>query len=189
MKLELVTNSEEFFIKALTQAYQKYPIANEFLVKPYLAQMLSKFLLSDNLLWGDQVRPYLFELLISAQSAPRTEQKNKYQYLGDVALFMGGVFPASLRRSLVGLDYYIDMGGAAYLQTAALETNSQLFLSLGQNFSAHLDLLGEVFEGNPSSWADLLQLLENYNINSSPRALKKLQALGVNPLKFTKKSQ
>ena len=35
--------------------------------------------------------------------------------LGDVALFISGVFSRSLKRRVVDVDYYIAMGGGAYL--------------------------------------------------------------------------
>lgn len=118
--IKLITSPEQYFLESLDAAYKKYPNENEWMVKPYLAKVLTKFLISDSL-WVQEdnklKHPTLAFLLKEAvETEDLSIQKQKYQHLGDVALYISGVFPDSLNRKLVDVDYYIQMGSSAYLK-------------------------------------------------------------------------
>lgn len=183
---KLIINANDYFLEALSSAATKYPLKYEPLVKPYLAGLLSKFLLSENLFVSEDnhlKNPTLAFLLKEAVEAPLFEQKTKYQHLGDVALYISGVFPSSLHRSLVGVDYYIQMGSSAYSQTAYLDPNSAIiFNSLAKQFTKVMDLLSEATEIEPTTENQVLQLYELFVITKSPRLLKKLNKVGIQPI-------
>lgn len=190
---KIIVNAQDYFLETLNEVAVKYSLNHAPLVNSYLAGLLSKFLLSENLFITEDnhlKNPTLAFLLKDAVESPFFEQKPKYQHLGDVALYIGGVFPSSLQRSLVGVDYYIQMGSAAYQQTAELDPRSALiFHSLSQQFTKVMDLLGAVTELEPSTEKQILQLYELYDITKSPRMLQKLRNLGINPSDFSKKTQ
>lgn len=190
---KLIIDVKDYFLENLTMASQKYPIKNDLLVTPYLAGLLSKFLLTENLFITEDnqlKKPTLAFLLKDAVEAPSFEQKHRYQHLGDVALYVSGVFPASLNKSLVGIDYYIQMGSSAYLQTAGLEPKSEIiFKSLAQQFTKIMDLLAETTDFTPQTEEQMLQLYELFLITKSPRLLKKLQDLGIQPITSSLKPQ
>jgi hypothetical protein len=73
--------------------------------------------------------------------------------LGDVALFVAGVFAESFNRKLIDVDYYAAMGGSAYARLAdSLRTSasgrpfSGMFEELAAKFTDFTDVLGEVAE-------------------------------------------
>jgi hypothetical protein len=183
---KLIVNANEYFLEAVTSAAHKYPLKHASLVKPYLASLLSKFLLSENLFVTEEQQlrnPTLAFLLKEAIEAPLNEQKPKYQHLGDVALYISAVFPASLNKSLVGVDYYIQMGSSAYAQTADLSPKSKIvFNTLADEFTKVMDLLAEATEITPTNEDQVLQLYELFMITKSPRILAKLNQLGIHPI-------
>jgi hypothetical protein len=184
-----IISSQDFFNEMLTEAYKKYPLEQEHLVKPYLIKLLNKFIISENLFVeeeGEIKKPTLAFLLKEAYEAPVDIQKNKFQHLGDVALYISGVFPDSLHRSLVGVDYYIQMGSSAYKQVSYYSKDNLLFLTLAKQFNNILDLLGEATCLTPQNEDQILKLYELYVITKSPRLLKKLQDLKINPLDIKK---
>ena len=110
--------------------------------------------------------------------------------LGDVALLVGGVFPGSLSRKLVDVDYYIGMGGSAYsclsdmargcLRTRALRG---VYAELSLKFPAFVDVLAEVGENSRlSSSLDTLRLYEIWAKTGSPRAAARLRQRGIEPV-------
>jgi hypothetical protein len=110
--------------------------------------------------------------------------------LGDVALFISGLFSGSLNRKVVDIDYYIAMGGTAYSCVHDLVGKRadgwgrrSLFADLADNFSDLVDVLGEVGDrSNLSSNRDVLRTYELWLKTGSSRAYDKLQRFGLNPL-------
>ena len=62
----------------------------------------------------------LAELHMAAAIASRLQALRLYRILGDRALYVAGYFGESLESRPVGVNYYADMGGAAYRRVAVL---------------------------------------------------------------------
>lgn len=129
-----------------------------------------------------------------ALEASSTSEKNKsLQRLGDLALFISGLFADSLNRSLVDIDYYIAMGGAAYACLADQTrytyngcTFSKVFGELSEKFIGLVDVLAEISEkSNFTSDSDVLRLYELWMKTGSKRLADKLQELGIQPFTVT----
>jgi len=109
--------------------------------------------------------------------------------LGDIALLVSGLFPSSLSRKIVDVDYYIAMGSGAYGYlsdkngaSARTRTLAAIFAELAGKFHAFVDVLNEVAEqcqlrGNE----DVLRLYDVWIKTGSPRTAGKLRKLGVEP--------
>jgi hypothetical protein len=110
--------------------------------------------------------------------------------LGDISLFISGVFANSLERSLVDVDYYIKMGGSAYSFLADSKSVSRrteaykiVYLELSEQFTDLVDVLAEVCEeSHMESSMDIMRLYKIWQRTGSQRSLKKLRSVGIEPI-------
>ena len=110
--------------------------------------------------------------LAKALQAAGVRQRDGLRQVGDHSLFISGFFADSLNRSLVDVDYYIQLGelrirfaGAAG-RRPRLERSST---SLRGKFTAFVDVLGEVSERTAlSSNSDLLAALRKVGADQEP---------------------
>ena len=98
--------------------------------------------------WGGRKDHEPLAILYHRALQQDREQKIRtLRRLGDVSLYKAGFFMDSLREGVVGPDYYIQMGGAAYAQVAALSSTSEfanLYSELHQKFRALVEVLEEI---------------------------------------------
>jgi len=185
---------EAYFSEAVQAAIssRQAPVSGETAV--YLSNLLSGFLNSEQLYEatpdGIGLRP-LAMLYGDAVHATRSgERIRALQRLGDVALFISGLFADSLSRSLVDVDYYIAMGGNAYSCLADNGRRSnyvkrlrEVFAELADRFTECVDVLAEVGkQTNMRNDNDILRLYEIWLASGSRRALEQLQAMGIQPV-------
>lgn len=143
----------------------------------------------------------LAELHIQAAQGSRIEAIRSYRQLGDQALVTAGFFRDSLNGRAVGLDYYVEMGAAAYARLARLLHGPRdmlvgaarglddIYAELGAAFAACVVLLGEVrdaiaAERSAARDTDVLALYERWLETGSPAVARRLQALGVVPVRL-----
>jgi len=108
-----------------------------------------------------------------------------YRELGDRALWVTGVFPDSLRRGAVGAGYYRAMGAAAYsaLSDRSPAAVSELFRELADRFTLASASIQEALEGARLEGADPVALYRDWARTGSASALRRLQRIGLNPIK------
>lgn len=115
---------ESYFDELLRSALAAERLELDPVASSYLIKLVSEFghreVLFSKSAGGDPGTPTLFDLYANAVNAAPSERCNAFRYLGDVALFVSGFFAPHLERSLVGVDYYVDMGGNSYRQAATL---------------------------------------------------------------------
>ena len=103
--------------------------------------------------------------------------------LGDICLLITGIFPDSLRRKLVDLDYYFGMGGSAYAQLSRSQASAfgrDLFGELATKFVPFSNVLGEITEKSGlQSDSDLLRLYERWLLTGSGRLKSLLSKHGI----------
>ena len=85
---------------------------------------------------------------MKALQAAGVRQRDELRQVGDLSLFISGFFSDSLNRSLVDVDYYIQLGEHAYgsLARQGDGTFGDVFDELAGKFPAFVDVLGEVSE-------------------------------------------
>ena len=160
----------------------------------YLVNLLSFFSRSENFYEhttdGRQIKP-LALMYADACSEPSPEARCKaLRRLGDVSLFISGVFSDSLNRKVVDLNYYATMGEGAYGSlsghahgTLLEEAFSQVFAELAGKFRDFVDVLSEVSErGDFVHSTDLKQLYESWSRTGSKRVRRLLVESGVHPI-------
>lgn len=188
-------NPREFFQDALQEAISKHQISSCHETTLYLSNLLTVFIQSEHLFEktedGVMLKP-LAGIYADALYAPSINARDKaLRYLGDVALFISGLFPHSLSRSLVDVDYYISMGGGAYgflADSSKVSRNAKvfsiIFQELSDRFSEFVDVLAEVADNtNLCNDSDVLRLYEIWLCSGSKNAENKLQRLGIQPVK------
>ncbi len=74
--------------------------------------------------------------VLEAMHASNTRQVARLREVGDKSLLFCGLFPGMASRRHVRLDYFSDMGQAAYLTVSELEENesAELFFQLSAQF-------------------------------------------------------
>ena len=123
-------------------------------------------------------------------SRTENERDERFQRLGDVALFVAGFFARSFARKAIDVDYYIAMGGNAYgTLSNAMRGSSRphvfcdIFDELARKFQRFVDVLNEIADSaHVHSNSDIMHLYDLYLRTGSPRAATKLRELGVIPL-------
>jgi len=185
---EIARDVREYFQKTVSSAVTRQRVdASEDAVY-YLVNLLAQFMRADALFEcttdGVYIKPLALCYADAVQAESRGARHQALKKLGDVALLVAGMFSASLNRKLVGLDYYIAMGGSAYgfLSTGSSGAPARVFGELSAKFQAFVDVLGEVSDGSSlRAPPDVLRLYENWARTGSRRAASQLRALGIEP--------
>lgn len=101
--------------------------------------------------------------------------------LGDLALFIGALFPEFYRRKGLRQDYFIGMGGGAYdYLSENAPSNHHIFAELANTFSSMLKLVADCCSDQESFKAeDIVQIYERWLATGNPALERQLKALGV----------
>ncbi len=126
----------------------------------------------------------------------RRELKNVLlKEVGDTTLFVAGFFHESLKRKLVDVDYYIDIGSISYnhladsLSEGSSAHLSPLYRELSERFIELVDLLSEVSERTRlSSINDILRVYERWLRTGSKRMERLLRKMGIEPVSINRHS-
>ena len=127
----------------------------------------------------------LTEALYAARDTAGTVRIERLREVGDRALFVSGFFGDSLRRKVVDLDFYRDVGRAAYTDLAAHidrfgeRSWTYLYVELADHFSELVDVLAGVSDRTLGNRPDnLLRLYERFLLTRSERDRGRLLRLG-----------
>ena len=188
------TNVTEFFQGLVDDAVAHQQVETKAETLYYLVNLLVSFTrtkaLFEKTADGLQLKP-LAMLYSDALAAASEEERNQaLKRLGDVALFISGVFADSLNRKLVDVDYYIAMGGNAYSylsdnsrSAVRWQVFSDVFDELANKFTLFVDVLGEVSEqAHFNRDTDIMRIYEVWMRTGSQRARQRLQRLGIHPI-------
>ena len=187
------TTLQEHFHESMHGAMARQQMAAQPATVAYLVNLLVSFLRTERLYEpseeGLEFRPLALRYGDSLQSLSPELRARALRDLGDVALFVAGVFAESLNRKLVDVDYYAAMGGSAYARLAdslrASATGrpfSDMYEELATKFVGFADVLGEVAEHpDVRHHKDILRLYDRWLKTGSRRAAARLRALGIEP--------
>jgi len=187
---ELVTGAslKEFFRSVLDEVIQRQRVVIAELTEFYLVNLLSEFATSDKLFSQEQEgrkdHEPLAVLYHRALQQEREERIRTLRRLGDVSLYKAGFFAGALQSSVVGADYYIQMGGTAYGQVAELSPPAgfaEVYRELCSKFRVLVDVLEEIsargmVQGGP---AGTLKVYETWVRTGSNKLERVLVDAGV----------
>src|ERR1700733_11971746 len=188
--LVAVSSLREFFRDAFHTASEHQHLGIDEQAEQYVVNLLTMFSRADALYErtpeGLRIRP-LAHMLADAIEAPTAAARQRgLQRLGDVSLFIAGLFAHSFARKLIDIDYHIAMGGRAYgtlaggLCRGRRQVLGRVFAELAMKFQPLVDALGEISDAaRRYSQADVLRLYELWLKTGSPRARQLLRGLGI----------
>jgi len=188
--LTLVTQAHDYFRELVRDALGNQKVAPQPETEFYLVNLMNQFMISDRLYARSSeglVKDEPLALLVKeALEEPEPHaQSLLFRRIGDVSLYTAGFFQDSLNRKWVDVDYYIDMGGTAYLRVANRaeeEVLKGLYKELSEKFGAFVDVFAEVSDKTTQKTeVDLLRMYELWIRTRSERAAKALHEAGILP--------
>jgi Mor family transcriptional regulator len=188
--VELFVTPEGFFQELVQKGMNQRKIKAIPLVENYLVNLLQQYLDAKNLFESEyasesgQKNPKtLAEMYLMAQSAEPAIKTEMLRKLGDRTLYISGFFGDSLRRKVVDIDYYADIGGAAYRTLAHCtreDTLAKVYTTFSKRFLEFVEVLAYISEHSfVKSDESILRLYERYLRTGSALAREKLEEMGV----------
>lgn len=186
-----VKSLSAFFQGALKESAESQRLEADDGTIHYLTHLLTDYARSERLYDHTEDGLVRRPLVAMYQQASEAETSNErelaLQRLGDTALFVSGILPHSLQRSLVDVDYYIAMGAAAYgslsdsgASGARARALRSVFHQLSARFVDFVDLVAEAVEpGDIARHPDLMRLHELWTKTGSRRLGRKLIGYGI----------
>ena len=186
----LLVSSKHYFKEKVETAVEKRGIKTSPQAVNYLVDLLEHYMFTENLFEKDQdngkhKKQTLAEMYLTAQQAEQPPEKriSLLKKLGDTSLYITGFFSDSLKRKIIDVDYYINMGGTAYGTLAATtntDLNARVFEEFSEKFVDFMDVLTLISqESAQSSNKDLLRLYDRYMLTGSELAKEELQKQGL----------
>ncbi len=185
---ELLLPSREFFQCKIEEAIDIRQIKMDQVIKSYLVDLLEHYLDIRNLYQEEDEKgrkkvTTLAETFLLALNQERNIKIGQLKKLGDRALYISGFFGDSLRRKIIDLDYYVDMGGAAYgalSRSVEEESFSEVYREFSERFVDFMDVLAYISqETQIQDNKSLIHLYDRYLRTGSELAKDKLVELGL----------
>jgi len=176
----------EFFRGELTGARDTLGMKVPELAEYYLVNLLCDFSRQDTSVEvGEEPLALLYKRALDATPAERV---SLLKNLGDLSLYVAGFFTEFIERSLVGVSYYVSMGGNAYGSLCGLVGGQrqgssffEVYDQLARRFAEFVELLNEVSERtrDQDDNAKLLRLYERWLRTGDLRVQRQLADKGL----------
>lgn len=151
----------------------------------YLSTMLARFGRSEQLFAYEDGRLDLRPLALLYGDAMEAEDDHKrclfLQQLGDMALFLGALFPGRFSKRGIQQDYVVGMGGGAYDYLADnARQNRHVFQELANTFAKILDLVATACSRDTGlDDSTILALYQRWLQTGNPAIARQLEGLGI----------
>ena len=149
-QLVLSGSLKEFFRMLVGEVVKRQRVSIEEVTEFYVVNLLSDYAKAEKLFTqevdGKRETEPLAVLYHRALQQEREEKIRTLRQLGDVSLYTAGFFNSSLKDSVVGADYYVQMGRNAYSAVADLAGGSfaGVYQELTQKFGSLVEVLEEI---------------------------------------------
>jgi hypothetical protein len=182
-EMDLGGSVEEFFRDEVDRAFKDRHLAAGTLTEHYVVQLLAGYVAQPI-----EERPLALKMLTAIEAPPR-ERRTQLREIGDTSLYVSGFWAESLENKVVGVDYYIDMGGTAYGELARGGTGwtgdpfGAVFAELAANFARFVEVLMIVSRRTTrlGTDEDVLRLYRHWQRTKSRWAAGRLATLGLVP--------
>ncbi len=175
MSLTTHTSVEAFFQEILAGALDRQGVAASEPTEFYLVGLLGEYARA-------RLPDHALSLRLVESQADAGERVRALKEVGDTTLYVAGFFADSLQRKLVGVDYYMDLGQAAYHELArrlATSSVAEVYAELSGKFPRFVEVLTEVRRHVAFAGQDVMHLYEEWLRTRSAWVEKRLRALGV----------
>lgn len=187
-----VASLQEYFKDSVAEAMEKNGVDADDHTAYYVVNLLTLFARTERAFGGEagpKFQPVALLLADAAATEDVNERNLALQRVGDVSLFVAGFFGDGFARKPVDVDYYIDIGGAAYGSLSANVRGTVrgrafggVFAELAAKFREFVDVLAEIRDsGKTADDFDALRLYEVWLRTGSGRAARLLRGLGIQP--------
>lgn len=179
----VLENPAIFFNTLVNEYLSKTGVNVSESVKNYLSELLQFYIFSDHLFSIDssgrkQVKT-LAELYLNSYHS-NISLKSNLKKIGDTSLYISGFFRKSLKKKMVSVDYYINMGRQAYEGLSGFQ-GGELFEELAVRFPDLVFVLFQIRKKNQSDkYNDLLSMLDQYMETGCSQMAKDLIDQGIN---------
>lgn len=182
-KPAVLEDSAIFFNALIKEHLQETGIHVSESVKNYLSELLQFYIFSDHLFSidssGRKQLKTLAELYLNSYHS-KGSLKNNLKKIGDTSLYISGFFRESLKKKLVSVDYYINMGRQAYGSLSDFQ-GGEVFEELAIRFSDLVFVLFQIRKKNQNDKCnDLLSMLDEYMETGCSQMAKDLIDQGIN---------
>ena len=179
------TSLSSYFSKRLTRYAKRFRPPPHEDTCWYLGSLLERFGRSEQLFaYQDEymmLRPLalLYSDAIEANNA--RERCLMLQQLGDMALFLGALFPERFTRHGILQDYFVGMGGSAYDYLADnARSNRHIFAELANTFTRMLEMVANACSRTQRlTTEEVLALYQRWLTTRDPVIENQLRALGI----------
>jgi len=170
----------EFFRDLVESALQHQHVNVRPHTSYYVVNLLAGFVRTQSGVADDEALGVRF---VRALQSGGAAQRDGLKRVGDTSLFVSGFFSDSLNRSLVDIDYYMQLGERAYGSLARNDDAlGDVFDELSDKFTAMVDVLTEVSEQTAlTSNSDVMRVYERWLRTGSRRTGSQLVARGIVP--------
>ena len=187
MGIDLLVCPKEYFTETVNFALQERKVDTCPTVALYISNLLYTYMLTQNLYKvdsdGHPQKDTLAEQLLKAAQAGKNKKIDMLRDLGDTSLYISGFFGDSLKRKVVDIDYYVDIGGTAYgTLSACLKKTPPSFVyqEISERFMEFVDVLTLISQqALIQTNSDLLRLYDRYLTTDSQLAREQLAEKGL----------
>ena len=151
----------------------------------YLGSLLERFGRSEQLFAFQDGQMTLRPLALLYSDAIEADNDRErclmLQQLGDMALFLGALFPERFTRHGILQDYFIGMGGSAYDYLADnAKANRHIFAELANTFTRMLEMVANACSRTQHlTTEEVLALYQRWLSTRDPVIEGQLRALGI----------
>ncbi|MBY0553308.1 hypothetical protein K2P97_02185 [bacterium] len=189
MKSFVFLTPEQHFSEVVKEACESRQIKTQPIVEVYLVQLLQHYLNSKNLHQplatdSNEKPPETFaEMYLQAMNSEANRRKELMRVVADKTLYLTGFFADSLHRKTVDIEYYIDIGSAAYSNLYSWtkeDSLSHVYKTFSSRFMDFVEVLNYISEKSQvQADQNVLRLYDRYLRTGSELAREKLNELGV----------
>lgn len=179
------TSLSVYFRERLTDYAQRFEPPPQEDTCWYLGSLLERFCRSDHLFCYQEgqftLRPLALLYGDALEAPSERERCLLLQQLGDMALFLGALFPENFTRRGIQQDYLIGMGGGAYDYLAGTHrSNRHIFAELANTFTRMLELVANACcRERQLSASDIIALYQRWLDTGDERTGNQLHTLGI----------
>jgi hypothetical protein len=179
------TSLSSYFSKRLTRYAERFRPPPHEDTCWYLGTLLERFGRSEELFSyqdGQMTLRPLALLYSDAIEADNTRERClMLQQLGDMALFLGALYPERFSRHGILQDYFIGMGGSAYDYLADnARSNRHIFAELANTFTRMLEMVANACSRTQRlTTEEVLKLYQRWLGTRDPVIENQLRALGI----------
>lgn len=189
MSTDFFVSPKEYFQELVRKGLEHRRLETHPHVETYLVNLLQHYLDARNLFESEvdeqgQRRPQtLAEMYLIASQSENSVRVELLKKMGDKSLYISGFFGDSLERKIVDIDYYAEMGGAAYRDLASVtreDTVARVYTIFSRRFIEFVDVLTHVSQSAlVQNNQSVLRLYDRYLRTGSELARERLLEMGV----------